>query len=306
MRNELGEDRRTLDPRRGPSFVFAGTARAGSNWAFEVLREHPGVFMPPNKGTFFFTQLYDMGFEWYEAFFPSEPRQRVAGEVCEDYLSSTEALVRISHYRPDMRLICCLRNPYERALSHWRFFGRNGLNQPTLAEQGEYRPDLFHLGYYATQLQTVRALFPEEQVLIYLHDDLVASPGKIVRRLYEFVGADPDFIPRSLSRRFNAGASPRSKALARAVHRLHMHSWGRSRLGSNAMGTLKRFRLLRRIVTATLYRPTPVSDWADWIPQFPADVVSRYEQEITALEKMLGRDLASWRASAVVRRSYVR
>ena len=25
----------------------------------EILREHPGVFVPPNKGTAFFTRLYE-------------------------------------------------------------------------------------------------------------------------------------------------------------------------------------------------------------------------------------------------------
>lgn len=281
----------------GPSFLFIGTGRAGSTWFFEVLREHPEVFMPPNKGTFFFTRLYDRGVDWYEGFFPPNGTQKAAGESCEDYLSSPKALARIKTYRPGMRLICCLRNPYERALSAWHFFARNGIACPTLVAQGECRPDLFYMGYYASHLQAVRSHFSQNQVLVFLFDELASAPEQVVRKLYEFVGVDPDFVPPSLHRTVNPGGKPRSRLLARVVHNIHMHSWGHSRVASNLVGTIKRIRPVRNLVKAMLYREQPAfEDWVNHLAEFPADVTARYEQEISALEEMLGKDLSHWHA----------
>jgi hypothetical protein len=288
-------------PGHGPSFIFVGSSRAGSSWFFEILREHPGIFVPPNKGTQFFSSFYSLGPDWYEGFFPALPEGRIAGEVCEHYLSSAEALARISQYRPDMRLICCVRNPYERALSAWRFFARNGIAQPSLSEEGALRPDLFSNGYYATQLTAMRSLFPAEQSLVLTYDDLAKTPSAVVRRLYEFVGADPDFVPSSLRQRINGSARPRSRVLARAVHDLHMRTWGASRWLSNTIGTIKGFSPVRKLVTWMLYEEQPQStNWREYLGEFPAEVVSRYEAEISALEKMLGRSFAHWHAPADV------
>lgn len=295
MKFEEGRGSSEPDAARGPSFIFVGTGRSGSTWFFEVLREHPDIFVPPNKGTFFFTRMYDFGTEWYEGFFPRERHGKMVGEVCEDYLCRPEALARIKAYNPNVRLVCCLRNPYERAFSAWRFFGRNGAELTTMAKQAVARPELFYMGHYATQLQVVRNLFPEEQVQIFLYDELRSDPQGVVRRLYKFTGVNPEFVPPSLHLTINANGMPRSKWLARLVHDVHMHSWGRSRAVSNIIGAIKHVRFIRWFVQGVLYkRQRPIDDWANHLAEFPHEVVSRYEQEISGLEKMLGRDLEHW------------
>jgi hypothetical protein len=286
----------------GPSFLFIGPSKAGSSWFYEILREHPQVFVPSNKATFFFSDYYTQGIDWYEKFFSGACHERAIGEVCHDYLASPEALRRIRKYRPDLRLVCCLRNPYSRALSSWRFFGRNGMDQPTLAAQGEHNPSVFDHGNYATHLALVNSLFPRHQLLIFFFEEMVTAPESIVRRLYEFIGVDASFVPPSLYERINVNAKPRSRPLARMVQYVHEQSWKRSRNLSNFIGRLKRIRLLRRLVRYALYKePQSSTDWREHLWQFPEHVVSRYEREISALEKMLGRDLTEWHALPVER-----
>ena len=63
------------------------------------------------------------------------------------------------------------------------------------------------------------------------------------------------------------------------------------------IGRIKEIRPLRRFVRITLYKETESSsDWREHIRDFPDGVVSRYETEICELERMLGKDLAAWRA----------
>jgi len=286
----------------GPSFLFIGPSKAGSSWFYEILREHPQVFVPSNKTTFFFSDYYAQGIDWYEKFFSGDLHQRAAGEVCHDYLASPEALRRIQKYRSDMRLVCCLRNPYSRALSSWRFFGRNGMDEPTLAAQGEHNPSVFDQGNYATQLALVNSLFPRRQLLIFFFEEMVSAPESIVRRLYEFIGVDARFVPPSLYRRVNVNAKPRSRPLARMVQYIHEQSWKRSRNLSNLIGGLKRVPPLRRFVRYALYKePQSSTDWREYLWQFPEHVILRYEDEISALEKVLGRDLTEWHALPVER-----
>lgn len=282
---------------RGPSFLFIGPPRSGSSWFVEILREHPAVFIPRNKGTFFFSKLYSMGFDWYERFFPIGAMRPAVGEACEDYMASPEALQRIKAYRPSIRLVCCLRNPYDRAISAWHFFARNGIDQPTLAAQAEKNPEVFDHGCYATQLQFIRSLFSDDQIVIFFYEEIASTPGAVARRLYEFLGVDPEFAPPSLHMRINARARPRSRALARIVHNLHIRSWGSSRFLSNAVGRIKRFPRFHRLVTSVLYDESPPrNDWRDLLAQFPRQVILRYEREISALERMFGKDLSAWRA----------
>ena len=282
---------------RGPSFMFIGAAKAGSTWFAEILREHPEVFLPPNRSTYFFSSVYDMGIEWYEGFFPVNNDGCISGEVCHDYLISAEALTRIKEYKPGMRLVCCLRNPYERAISAWHFYARNGLDHPTLAAHAFPSPGIFDHGYYATHLQVVRSLFSESQVLIFLFEELYRNADDVVRRLYEFIGVDPNFVPRSLHVRVNGNSRPRSRVLANLVHTIHMKSWGRSRMASNVVGRVKQIRPIRKLVTGALYKEErKAMKTVDYFAEFPDEIVARYEREIDALERMLGRDLSDWRA----------
>jgi hypothetical protein len=285
---------------RRPSFLFVGASKSGSSWFFEILREHPRVFVPANKATFFFSDYYARGIAWYDAFFVKAPHASAIGEVCHDYLVSPEALRRIRAYRPDMRLVCCLRNPYARALSSWRFFRRNGMDQPTLAAQGERDPSVFDQGYYATQLSVLHSIFPKDQVIIFFFEELSAAPESVVQRLYEFIGVEADFRPPSLYKRVNVNAQPRSRIAARLVQYIHKQSWKRSHYLSNLIGQIKQIRTLRRFVRVTLYKETESSaDWREHIGDFPDEIVARYESEICELEKMLGKDLTEWRAPSL-------
>jgi hypothetical protein len=284
-------------PHIRPSFMFVGASKSGSSWFFEILREHPQVFVPANKATFFFSDYYDQGKDWYEEFFARAAPGRAVGEVCHDYLRSAEALRRIKQYRPDMRLVCCLRNPYARALSSWRFYGRNGMDQPTLAAQGAHDPSVFDQGYYATQLTTLYSIFPKEQVLVIYFEELSTAPIALARKLYEFIGVVPSFLPPSLHKRINVNAKPRLRALARFMQFIHKQSWKHSHNLSNLIGQVKQIRPIRRFVRAALYKESvSSSDWRDHLSEFPAEVVSRYEWEISELERMMGRSLSGWHA----------
>ena len=253
--------------------------------------------MPLNKGTFYFSHFYECGREWYEGFFRNTGRYLVKGEVCEDYLSNRDALGRIKDYRGDIRLICCLRNPYERAISAWRFLGRNGIEAYSLADQKVNRPEIYFMGNYGSQLEFIFTIFEREQILPILFDDVVAAPRVTVKRIYEFLGVDSSFVPLCADKVSNANGRPRVRIVARAVNRIHMLSWGRSRVLSNFVGRVKSIRWVRAMVRKILYDERRMNEkWVCRLSEFPSEVIVQFEEEITKLESLLGWQLDHWRA----------
>jgi hypothetical protein len=277
-----------------PAFLFIGPSKSASTWFFEILKEHPAVYVPPQKGLFFFNEFHERGNDWYERFFSAAAEGQVVGEVCHDYLADADALSRIRDYRPDVRLICCLRHPYERALSSWRFRQRNGERAPTLVETARRWPSVFEEGHYATHLETVLRYFPRAQLLVFFFEEVALCPESVASRVYDFIGVDAGFQPPSLHRRVNTAAVAKWRTGARQIARLDHYArvHGFSRL----VAWLKSIGWLRSALRRVMYKPVQGDyDLRKYLREFPPHVVHRYEREIGELERLLGRDLSHWR-----------
>jgi len=271
----------------GPDFVFVGPSKSGSTWIFELLRSHPQVFVPVAKDIYFFDRHYSKGREWYESFFAPAKRGQVRGEISHDYLANREALQRLAAMYPSVKVMCCLRNPYDRAISSYRYFVRNGLVSASLADAIKDHPEIVNEGLYATHMASVLELFPRDRILTLHFDELVAAPERTARRLFEFLGVDPSFRSPVMTERINAAAAPRSRLVAKAAKlaALSLRRWGFASL----VGAVKRNRAVKWI----LYRKWSASNQT-LSEAFPSDVVELYEQDIRRTSEILGRNYKSW------------
>ncbi|MFL5295269.1 MAG: sulfotransferase family protein [Phenylobacterium sp.] len=200
------------------AFLIAGVQKAGTTALFDYLGEEPGVSLSTVKEVHFFDdETRDWlrpDYEAYHAHFPPfDGRPR--GEATPIYLYWPNSLERILAYHPDVRLIVLLRDPVERAWSHWRMEFARGAEQRPFAwciRQGRQRlfeaePWGFHRefsyverGFYGEQLERLFALFPRKQVLVLRAEDLQAEPGAALAAVRGFLG-----LP--------AGASPARRAV---------------------------------------------------------------------------------------------
>jgi len=120
-----------------PSFIIIGAARAGTTSLYAYLNSHPNVLPAAKKETVFFNYAYHPNLDWYRMYFPTVLEQEklkkqkalqniITGEATPSYLIDPHVPQRISEMLPDVKLIVLLRNPIERALSHYHhnvFFG---------------------------------------------------------------------------------------------------------------------------------------------------------------------------------------
>lgn len=206
-----------------PDFLIIGGQKCGTTSLYNYLIEHPNILPARNKETrFFHTRRYERGEFWYRASFPTEARKRraekeggsklITGESTPEYLFFPHVPSRARKTVPQARLIALLRNPVDRAYSHYHHKVRNGRENLTfeeamareeerlsgeaeqiLADPRYYSYSLDHFSYlsrgiYVDQLKAWRRFFPKSQLLILRSEDLYEDAPAVVGRTLEFLG----------------------------------------------------------------------------------------------------------------------
>jgi len=205
-----------------PDFLIIGAQKAGTTALYSYLRRHPHIVGPAWKEVSFFDRHYARGAGWYRGNFPIR-RRALVGEASPSYLFHPLAPERAAALVPHARLIVLLRDPVDRALSHYHYevaLGREKLSfEDALAREDERTrgevqrmlqdPSYFSAawwnytyvarGRYAEQLECWFAAFPREQLLILASDALADEPAATYARVLEFLAAAPhelDAFPR--------------------------------------------------------------------------------------------------------------
>lgn len=191
-------------------FCIIGVQKAGTTALHHFLGQHPLVQMPEEKEVHYFDAEQRFaadrpGHAAYHAAFPPARPGMLTGESTPIYIFWPGALERLAAYNPEMRLIVLVRDPVERAHSHWRMsFGRGREPLAFAAAIREGRARLgdggdFALrnwsyverGFYGVQARRLLALFPRHQILFVRTDDLRARHAETLARVFRFLGLPP-------------------------------------------------------------------------------------------------------------------
>jgi len=296
-----------------PNFLIVGAAKAGTTSLYHYLRQHPDIYLSPVKEPKYFAlagerRSYggpgdqdDMDrhsvttLEAYRRLFNGAGDGQAAGEASTLYLYDDDAAGRIRSSIPDVRLIALLRDPAERAYSNFLYMVRRGNEPLRTFEEGLAAEDQrvaqgwmpsWHYrrrGLYAEQLRRYYRRFDRAQIRVYLYDDLERRPADLVRDLFGFLDVDDTFTP-DVSKRHNVSGMPRHE-------RVHSLLNGSSRVTA----------ALRSLVPATAARRMgrQIRQWnlsrTAMSPEARQSLVSFYQDDISQLEDMIGRDLSAWR-----------
>jgi hypothetical protein len=283
---------------RLPDFIAVGPPRTGTTWLHRVLRGHVGL--PSIKETQFFTYNYALGLDWYRSYF-RECRQDVpAGEIAPTYFDHPEARTRIAALIPQCRIVCSLRDPVERAYSHYKAWHRAGLLGGPFEDVVEKSWSKLSAEYVAN-LRSWNRIFGAENVQVLLYDDLRADPQTYLNKVCAFVGIPPIDLSRTPGATEPVNLSeqtPRSMMVARAMLKVR-----------DAL-IRRRYRRLARLVEAG----TPLwklsfsggRSYPPLDPAFETNLRKILNPEIENLECLLGRDLSAWKRKLPVPGSAVR
>jgi tetratricopeptide (TPR) repeat protein len=202
------DGKRNKDSKK-PDFFLIGGMRCGSTSLNLYLSQHPQVISPLKKEIHFFGENYSNGIEWYLSHFPPLPNHQslITGEA-SPCLAEYGVWNRVFQWLPDIKLIAILRNPIERAFSHYnhsiRWHSQYHDFESSILEdlQDEQiksdsldaatvnqivRSDYLKLGLYVYSLKEWMNLFPRENFLILQSESFYANPVSTMSRVFEFL-----------------------------------------------------------------------------------------------------------------------
>jgi hypothetical protein len=116
---------------RAANLFCIGCPKSGTTTLFKILCQHSQIHTPKFKEPFFFNNSnYQNGIDWYaKTYYDDIKNEKWVLDFTPSYLYSDEALFRINEYSKgkDLKFIVMLRNPVERAYSHYLHTLRDGL-----------------------------------------------------------------------------------------------------------------------------------------------------------------------------------
>lgn len=207
-----------------PKFFVIGAQKCGTTWFQEMLRQHPGVFLPDVKEVNYFVKpehnrhsRQDKGWNWYQDLY-SAHAGKVTGDVTPDYIYWDYCARDIAARLPDARIIAILRHPVERAYSQYWMSRRNQTHSESFETILETNPHLIGRGKYVGQMRRFFDAFPASNVKVLFYEEFFADPVTNIRTVFEFLGLAPDFAPAGLDKRIGGTVVYRG-VMGRIVYR---------------------------------------------------------------------------------------
>lgn len=300
-----------------PDFYIIGAQKAGTTSLAALLDSLPGVcFARPKEPLFFSRDEIELHphffaeqpyawttFAWetqretllekYSRYFSHAQEGDLLGEGSTSYLMSYRAPQRMYELNPQAKIIVLLRDPAKRAWSAYWHYVRTGTACEPFKRHLQYEGGLtVRAGEYAAQIDHWLSVFPRNQYLFLLYEEMIARPEHVIAKTCDFLGLQPP--ARAALPRENVGQSPDMLWLQLAIN--HLNRW----LGipQAAIASDRKLPLIAKLIRK-------VSDWnmsERPTPKMPPDIHQlldiHYARANSRLPELTGLELSSyWYAS---------
>jgi len=288
--------------RVSPNLFLVGAMKAGTSSLHEYLHQHPQIFMSRFKEPQYFaphrTQygmwgqgqpLPEPGIDWYLRLFAEAGDAVYAGESSVSYTARhwvSDCEQRIWEFNPQARIIFLMRDPVERAISHYWHFVAAGRETLPPEQALRERDDYVARSDYAYQIEPYMRRFGQDRVYLLTLEELQTDPGSTFARLFAWLGVD-DSIQIDTSERHNVRERElrQARSYARPLVKL-MHGWRwetwKSRLPQ---------ALIRGLERASYREVDRAAVQLEAIRQALAE---RLAPRVRSLERLTGRAYCEW------------
>lgn len=309
-----------------PNFFVVGAAKAGTTSLYHYLEQHPQVYMSPVKEPNHFSYDTDLeklrpsarkrlkalnieGFlqgdmsnkihrayitdrQQYISLFRFAPADKIVGEASPAYLYSKVAAGAIHQFNPEAKIVIILRNPVERAYSHYLMDRKLAFTdksfEEALTDDHRFTPRSWgatslylDLGEYYQQVKRYYDIFPAENILVLLSEELRKNTAETISKLYQFLGIDPSFRP-NLSETHNKAVVPRNALMHRLLTFSGLRVFIRRKINN---GTFK------NILRKAIFNPPKESRPS---PTITEKLKLHFRNDIQQLSKLIEKDLTHW------------
>lgn len=176
-----------------PDFLIIGAMKCGTTTLAAQLAAQDGLFITTPKEPNFFSDdaIYARGLPWYERLFDAAKPGDLLGEASTHYTkrpNHPQTLERLLPVLPRVKLILMIRNPLERAVSHYIHDWSMGTMPANIDAAFEQHPDLIDYGRYAYQLEPWIAAFGRDALFVTSLEAMTAAPADLLDRVGAFLG----------------------------------------------------------------------------------------------------------------------
>jgi hypothetical protein len=296
-----------------PDFIIAGAPRCGTTFLVRNLQAHPDVCFARGEEDYAASDLhffdrntpkgsknYAKGEKWYLQRFTHCNTGKVLGEKTADYLVDPDAAKLIRRHLGAIRLVFLLRDPVERAYSHyWHSRHRMPLSMTfsRLVQKGHDVNDVWilHSGFYWELLNPFIAKFGVDNVHILIQEDLETKPREELKRVCQFLRIDEEVYFPLANERINAASSSFiAHWSARLGNALQTHvPWLSQWLLQGRLSSS-----IKQLITRSRGKAPESRDKEG--PSYPPisrhdrfSLQTLYHSDVTALSELLGRDMAA-------------
>ena len=250
-----------------PSFICLGAAKSGTTTLYEILKQHPEIGVSSFKEPHFFDNdtNWDRGVDWYkQTYFSKMENKRIKGEFTPTYLSSSSSAKRIkATIGKNIKFIILLRNPVDRAYSHYLHTKRDEFEQlgflEALADEkirmeeinNNYNNPSFskysyvYQGLYATHIQAYLEHYEKEQFCVILFDDFINNTNQKVNEIVNFLGGTTN-----TEINYNIFSNQASKARSKTIKKLLKESSVIKKLAKRLVPSYSARQKIRNIIHA--------------------------------------------------------
>lgn len=227
-----------------PDFIIIGVQKGGTSTLYEHLKQHPLIKTAIFKEVHYYDIQYGKGKNWYKSFFPlvSKNKGIVYGEASPYYFFHPLVPERIYKDNPHIKLILLLRNPVDRAYSHYQMERRKGRENLKTFEEAvlketerlrngykiisnrkktyDYNHQIYSYisrGLYDEQIKRWLKYFKREQILVLKSEDFFASPQHILERVYSFLKI-PVIFPKNMLTKNQGSYNPVGTDIMKHLH----------------------------------------------------------------------------------------
>lgn len=280
-----------------PNLICPGAPKAGTTTLFKILERHPDIYFSHKKEINYFNMHYRRGPSWYGEYFKESESFRYRCDFTTGYLVDPDAPGRMSRdLGKDVRFIIMLRNPVDRAYSHFQMLkSMFRSNSDSLADildkdEGARSSDekkLIDSGFYSRNIKRYLEFFPLENIHFLFFEDFITDMEGEVKKLLGFLGLEsPETM--SLNEWANKSSMPKSKTLARVYYRLE------KALPVFLLDRIPvKFKLsVKKAMKRVMLQGVEVKTEKDG--RTNGRLLEMYEDDIMQTQAVTGRDLSFW------------
>lgn len=271
-----------------PEFIIAGPQKCATTWLYDCLYEHPDVLLPETDSVHYFDMNYQKGDQWYRQFFSEYDGEALVGEETPSYIRDEATPRRIAETLPDVKIIFIVRNPVDRAFSHyWHEKSKNKIafEFEEVFENYDLYQNWVVPGFYHRHFERYEAHLPRDQMKLMFFEDLVADQRSYLREVYDFLGL-PDYTPSTLGEKSNDGKQ-------RGIRQYPLYNTLRSSVAQNTPRSIT--RLLRPIDQRIFEFLTNRTEYDEGMDEDTRARLERlYLNEAEQLESRTGRSFDDW------------